>query len=301
MTRATPAEFQVQPRPLVGIFFMCCAGTVFPVMNGLVQVLAPYYSSEQIVWARTASHLLFVLLLFAPRSGLVRLVSTNRLPIQVTRSLLLMMSTLFFFTALRHLPLANAASISFTAPFIVTLAALPILGERITLAQLAAVCVGFLGVVVVIRPGTAVFQPASLLAVGSAICYGLYQVFTRKVASSDSPETSAVYSALIGTLVMSVAAFLTWAPIQSWQHAAVLFSLGILGGTGHYCVARALTYAQASILAPFQYWQMVGSVIVGYLVSGLLPDAFTWLGASIIIGAGLFLGWHETREKGAKA
>lgn len=294
---AAAAHTTATARPLLGILFMMAAGTVFPVMNGLVQVLAPYYPSEQIVWARTASHLAFVLALFSPRHGFVRLIHTSRLGTQVVRSVLLMLSTLCFFTALRHLPLASAASISFTAPFVVALAAWPILGERVSAGRLIAVAAGFVGVLIVIRPGTAVFHPASLLAVGSALCYGLYQVFTRRVAAFDAPETSAVYSALVGTLIMSVAAMLVWTPIQSATHAALLLSLGVIGGTGHYCVARALTYAQASVLAPFQYWQMVGSVIVGYLITGLFPDAWTWLGAAIIIGAGLALGWAETRER----
>jgi drug/metabolite transporter (DMT)-like permease len=285
-------------RTLIGILFMCAASSLFPVMNGLVQVLSPRYSTEQIVWARTVSHMIFVLALFGPRFG-PSLVRTTQPKWQILRSLLQLMSTLFFFSGVKHLVLAKAASISFTAPFIVALLAWPILGERISRRRLAAVAVAFIGVLIVIRPGSDVFQWASLLMLGSATCYALYQIFTRRVAGHDRPETSAVYSALIGSIVMSLVVPFVWITPVSWTDAALLFSLGILGGLGHYFVARAMTYAQASIIAPFSYWQLVGSVIFGYVVSGHLPEVSTWIGAAIIISAGIYIAWCETRERPA--
>ena len=119
----------------------------------------------------------------------------------------------------------------------------------------------------------------------------------RKVAGHDSAETTAVYSALVGTVVMSIWVPFVWTPIASWTDAALLFSLGIIGGTAHYFVARAMTYAEASIIAPFGYWQLMGSVVVGYIISGYLPDSFTWIGAGIIICAGSYIAWHETRPR----
>jgi drug/metabolite transporter (DMT)-like permease len=298
----TPAQPAPAPEPgapnrtLVGILLMCTAGTLLPVMNGLVQVLSARYPSEQIVWARTASHLVFILALFGPRLG-VAVVRTTRLPWQLGRTMVHLGSMLMFFNGVKHMELAKAASISFTAPFIVALLAWPVLGERMSLSRLMAVSVGFLGVLVVIRPGSGVFQWASLLILGSAACYALYQIFTRRVAGHDPPETSAVYSALGPTLVMSMVVPFFWRTPPTWTDAGLLFSLGILGGLAHYLVARALMYAQASVLAPFMYWQMVGSVIVGYIISGLLPDASTWLGAAIIMCAGLYIAWRETRER----
>jgi drug/metabolite transporter (DMT)-like permease len=249
------------------------------------------------VWARVISHLVFIFALFGPRFGIVTLVRTTQPKWQFLRSIILLMSTFMFFHGVKHLELAKAASISFTAPFIVALLAWPMLGERMTLGRLMAVTIAFLGVLVVIRPGSDVFHWASLLILGSAACYALYQVVTRRVAGHDPPETSAVYSALVGTLVMSALMPLVWAPILSWADAGLLFSLGILGGLGHYFVARAMTCAPANIIAPFGYWQMVGSVIVGFLISGALPDLSTWIGAAIIIAAGLYIAWRETRKR----
>ena len=293
-----PAAPPAPDRTLRGILFMLAASSMFPVMNGLVQILSERYSTEQIVWARAASHFVFIIALFVPPLG-VGVLRTATLKWQVIRSMVHLMSMLFFFSGVKYLPLAKAASISFTAPFFVALLAWPMLGERITLSRLMAVIVAFIGVLVVIRPGSEVFQWASLLMVCSAVCYALYQILTRRVGGHDSAETSAVYSALVGTIVMSLVVPFVWIAPVSWADAALLFSLGIIGGIAHYFVARAMIYAQANIIAPFGYWQLVGSVIVGYLISGYLPDQYVWLGAGIIILAGLHIAWMETRPRPA--
>lgn len=199
------------------------------------------------------------------------------------------------------MPLAKAASISFTAPLIVTILAVPLLGERIGLHRLLAVLVGLAGVLIVIRPGSEVFQWASLLILCSAACYGLYQILTRQVAGHDTPETSVVYSALVGTVMTTLAVPFFWTTPASFHDIAILSSLGIFGGLGHYCVARAMTYGPANVLSPFQYFQMIGSVIVGFLMFSEVPDVFTWLGAAVIIASGLFIGWLESRRRPAAA
>jgi drug/metabolite transporter (DMT)-like permease len=284
-------------RVLVGILFMCAAGSLFPVMNGLVQVLSPRYSTEQLVWARASSHFLFIVVLFGSTFG-VDILRTTQLKWQIGRSLVLLMSTAMFFTGVKYLPLAKAASISFIAPFIVSLLAWPMLGERVSPARLVAVVIGFLGVLVVIRPGSEVFQWASLLILGSAACYALYQIVTRRLVGHDPPETSAIYAAIVGTVVMSLVVPFFWTTPLGWADAGLMFSLGIIGGLGHYFVARAMVYAPANIVAPFAYWQMIGSVIVGYIITGLMPDLSTWIGAGIIIGAGLYIAWCETGRRG---
>jgi drug/metabolite transporter (DMT)-like permease len=280
----------------LGIFFMCVATTCFPIMNGIVQVLSRTYPSEQIIWARTAGHLAVVLMLVIPRYG-IEVLATKRPAAQVSRSLLLLGSTTLFFFAVKDVPLAKAASISFMAPFFVTLLAVPMLGERIDAKRLAAVLVGFSGVLVVIRPGSEVFQPAALLIVGSAFCYAVYQVFTRKVAGIDRPETSVMYSALIGTVVMSFVVPFVWIMPHNATDLMLHLALGLLGAGGHWCVAKAMTYGQASVISPFQYWQMIGSVLVGYVVSGLFPDAYTWVGAGIIVACGVTLAVAESRRR----
>jgi len=282
-------------RPLLGILFMCMAGSFLPMMNGVAKLMSQTYASEQVVWARTLSHLLFMLALFAPKAGW-RIVRTRRPGVQFVRSCALITSTFLFFTAVKVVPIAQAASISFTTPLIVAILAGPMLGERITRARVAALFVGFAGVLVVIRPGAAVFQWASVLIIGSATCYAIYQVLTRRVAGHDAPETSVVYSALVGSILMSLIVPFSWKTPASLTDVLLLGSLGVFGGLGHYCIARAMTCAPANFVSPFQYWQMIGSVAVGYLLFAEVPDAFTWIGAGLIIAAGLYIGLAEGRR-----
>jgi len=280
-------------RPLLGILLMMVATTLFPIMNTLTKLLSAHYPPEQIIWARASSHLVFVLLLFGPSIGL-RIFRSVRLKVQIGRSLLQIGSNGSFIIAIKHLPLAEASTLSFAAPFVVALMAVPILGEKLSRVRLAAVAVGFVGVLVVIRPGGAVFHWASLFILASTLFYATYQILTRFVAGHDRPETSVVYSALVGTIVMSVLVPFHWITPHSLADAAMLAATGVIGGIAHYCIARALIYASAGVVSPFHYWQLIGAVILGYLVFGDLPDVYTWLGAALIIGSGLFIGWRET-------
>ncbi len=286
----------VASRPLGGILYMLVATSIFPVMNAITKSLSHTYPPEQLIWARTASHLVFVLLLFGPTIGL-RIFRSVRLKVQIGRSLIQIGSNGSFIVALKFLPLAEAATLSFAAPFVVALMAVPILGETLSRVRLAAVAVGFVGVLVVIRPGGAVFHWASLLVLFSTLCYATYQILIRFVAGHDRPETSVVYSSLVGGVVMSCIVPFHWVTPHSLLHAFLLAAIGVLGGIAHYCIARSLIHATAGVVSPFHYWQLVGAVILGYLVFGDLPDLYTWLGAALIIGSGMFIGWRETRER----
>jgi drug/metabolite transporter (DMT)-like permease len=278
---------------------MCTAGLLFPVMSGSAKILGADYSSLQVSWARAFGHILFLLAVFLPRHG-ARLLQTRRPALQFARSATLFTSNLCFFYAVTFIPLAKAASISLTAPLIVALLAWPMLRERTALGRVAALAVGFLGVLVIIRPGTAVFHWASIFVLASATSYALYQVFTRRIAAVDPPETSAVYSSVIGAFGMLLALPFVWTTPRSLWDVGLFCSLGVLGATGHYCVARAMGYAPANIVSPFQYFQLLGSVAVGWLFFGDLPDAATWAGAAVIIGAGLWIGWSQTRRAGQR-
>jgi len=282
-------------RSLAGILFMCGAGVLFPVMNGFAKFLGESgYDSLQVSWARAFGHILFMLAAFVPRFGLGML-RTRRPGTQILRSALLMTSNLSFFFAIVSIPIAKAASISLTAPLVVALLAWPMLGERTTVGRLVALGVGFLGVVIVIRLGTEVFQWASLFVVASATCYALYQILTRRIAGTDSPETSAIYSSTVGAFGLIVVLPFVWQTPHSLRDIAYFCGLGVLGALGHYCVARAMHYAPANIVSPFQYMQLLGSVAVGYLFFGNFPDLVGWIGAAIIVGAGLYIGWSQRK------
>ena len=281
----TPARVS---RPLLGMLYMCAACALFPVMNGFVKLLAVTYEPTQIVWFRIVIHLVLVAVVFTPRMGL-DLFRTHRIGLQFLSSVMMLLSTLLFFSAVKYVGVAEAIAVSFVAPLAVVFLAWPLLGERITAMRVAAVVVGFVGVLVVIRPGSSVFQWASVLLLGSALCYAGYQIIIRRLAGIDHPATSIFYSVLLGAIVMSALMPFVWTTPKSWLDLLLLLSLGALGGLGHYCVARALTYASANFIAPFNYTQMIGSVIVGYLMFAEVPDGYTWLGTVLIVGAGLLV------------
>ena len=279
---------------LLGILFICLAGLLFPMMNGVAKTLGADYSSLQVSWARAFGHVVFMLAAFLPRHGL-GLLWTRRPGLQLARSATLFCSNLCFFLAITFIPIAKAAAISMTAPLIVAILAWPMLGERTTVSRVVALGIGFAGVLTVIRPGTAVFHWASLFVLASAACYGLYQILTRLIAAADPPETSTVYSSVVGAFGILLALPFVWETPRSLFDVALFCSLGVLGALGHYCVARALGYAPASVVSPFQYFQLLGSVAVGWLVFSDLPDALTWVGAGVIVLSGLFIGWTQTR------
>jgi drug/metabolite transporter (DMT)-like permease len=263
-------------------------------MNGAAKTLGADYSSLQVSWARAFGHVVFMLAAFLPRHGL-GLLRTRRPALQLARSATLFLSNLCFFFAVTFIPIAKAAAISMTAPLIVALLAWPMLGERTTVARVVALCVGFGGVLTVIRPGTAVFHWASLFVLASAASYGLYQILTRIIASADPPETSTIYSSLVGAFGILLVLPLVWETPRNLFDIALFCSLGVLGALGHYCIARALGYAPANVVSPFQYFQLLGSVGVGWYVFGDLPDALTWIGAAVVMLSGLFIGWSQTR------
>jgi drug/metabolite transporter (DMT)-like permease len=286
-----------QSRPLLGVVYMGVACALFPIMNGLVKLLTSLYDPTQVVWFRVTLHLFLVTLVFLPRLGLA-LFRTRRIGAQFASSASMLLSTLLFFSAAKSVGVAEAISVSFVGPVLVVLLAWPMLGERITVLGFAAVILGFAGVLVVIRPGSSVFQWASLLLIGSAAAYALYQVVIRRLGTTDHPATTIFYSVLLGAVLMSGLLPFVWRTPDNARDWLLLCSLGALGGLGHYCVAKALTYAPASLIAPLNYTQMIGSVIVGYLMFAEVPDRYTWLGTVLIIAAGLLAGWQSRRRKG---
>ncbi len=281
-------------RLLLGIFFICLSGVVFPVMNGFAKALGAEYSTLQVSWARAFGHFVFILAAFLPQQGLAVL-RTKRPMIQFGRALMLYISNLSFFFAVVYIPIADAAAISMTGPLVVALLAWPMLGERTNAARLVALGIGFAGVLLIIRPGTDLFHWASLFVVVSAVGYGLYQILTRKVAGIDSPEVSAVYAPIIGAIFMLAVMPFVWRTPANWMDLGMFVGLGVLGAAGHYFVARALTLAPANLVSPFQYFQLFASVLVGYVFFAALPDWVTWVGAGIIMASGLYIGWSQTR------
>jgi drug/metabolite transporter (DMT)-like permease len=274
---------------------MSGAAAMFSLLNVAAKALTGDFPVIELLWARTAGHLAFVVAAFGPRPGR-RLFATRNPVFQLARSLLLLGSTAFNFVALRYIGLATAATINFTAPCIVALLAVPMLGERVGARRWMAIGVGFLGVLVVVRPGGDVTRLASLLSLGTAVCYAGYQVLTRLVAATDPPETTVGYSALVGTALTTVLVPFSWISPASWTQLGLLLSMGVTGGIGHYMVARAYMCAPASVVSPFNYVQLLGATATGYLFFGDVPGPTLWLGAALIVASGLSIALTEARH-----
>lgn len=255
-------------------------------MSSCAKWLTPEMSVVQIVWGRYFFHALLIVGLF-PRRVPSLLVSGRR-DLQLFRSVLVLGATLSAYTALGYLPLVTVVAIGFVGPLIVIGLAAIYLGERVGRARWIAVAVGFVGVLVILRPGTGVMHWASILPIVMACCYATYQVLTRLIRGLAPPLTSLFYTALVGTLATSSVVPFHWvAPTpQEW---ILLATMGLFGGAGHFAVIKAYESARASVVAPFIYSELLWAIALGWIVFAQLPDVWTLAGAALLIGTGVYL------------
>jgi drug/metabolite transporter (DMT)-like permease len=274
------------------IGLMCGAVLLFALLDASAKWLSGHMDPVQVVFARYAGSMLLVSLLLNPwsRPGILR---TRRPWLQAVRSLLLLGSTALNFFAVKYLQLAETVSIMFAGPLLVALISGPLLGEWPGPRRLVAIAVGFVGVLVITRPGVGGMHPAALLSVLGCICYCFYSLATRQLAAFDSPETTMVYSGVAGTLAMLPLIPFFWTMPQTPVIWLVLFGTGVLGGFGHWLLILAHRLAPATVLAPFIYSQIVWMIALGWFVFGQWPDRWTFVGAGIVIASGLYLLYRE--------
>ena len=269
---------------------------MFPFLNASAKYLSADYATPMIVWIRYLGHLLFMILWFMPTHGISLFVSHHP-GIQLARSVLLFGSTAFNFVALSFIPLTMANAISFAAPFIVTALAVLVLGEKVGWRRWSAVAIGFIGVLVIIRPGLGEVHWAVLLALGSTLCYSVYQILTRGLGAGDNAATTIVYTALVGTFMASMVVPFYWSPPVDHWHWLLFAVMGLCGGFGHYFVVKAFQYGEAAVVAPFGYAQLIGTTILGYYIFGDIPDFWTWVGTAIIVGSSAFIAYRESLNR----
>ena len=304
MPAASPADRR-QDRVVLGIALVVLAAMTFPLLNASVKFLTAFYPLLMIICIRYFTHMVYTSIAFFPRYGW-RLFWPSRPVLQLVRSMLLLGATACFFNAVTTLPLTTASTIAFTGPLLITALSVPLLGEKVGIQRWTAVAVGFLGAVIVVQPWSGGPQgdaggPASYLAAlsafGSALCYAFYQIAGRKLAAHDPPETSICVTAVVAVIVTGIVGIfqIDWVPMVEWWHVLVFAATGLFGGFGHYFVTRALVYAPASVLSPFDYAQLLGATLLGYFIFGNFPDVYTWIGAAIIVASGMFITWREYR------
>lgn len=248
----------------------------------------------QVVFARYAGHFFWAVVLFVPREGLgcFRSVSPGR---QAFRSALLLTSTSCNFAALQYLPITVTTTIFFAGPVLVTLLAIPILGEQVGPRRIAAVCVGFLGVLVVMQPWGVAFHPAMFLSLGALLCASMYFIMTRMLAGVEANATAQLWSSGLPTLAMLPFVLKIWVWPEGALAWTVFLAIGLFGALGHICANVAHRWADASILAPVVYIQLLLASVAGILVFATWPTGWTLLGGLIIIGSGLYIWQRERR------
>ncbi len=279
-----------------GIAYLLGAMLLLPVMDGLAKVLTARYPVLQVSWARFFFALL-VLLPFARGLSLRALLLPDQLGLQLARSIFQVAAVSLFFLTISYLPLADSLALAFLYPMITVALAALLLGEHVDARRWLTVAVGFLGAIVIIRPGFGVFQPASLLGLGTSFVFAAFIILTRKLAGTAPPAVILIWGTLVGAVLTTLLVPTVWVT-PSLADLGVMLALGAIGAVGHMLLLRAYEMAKASVLAPLGYVEMISAVAVGWLVFGDFPDAMTWLGIAIIVASGVYLALGTPRLRG---
>ncbi len=283
------------PSARMGIGLLLAAVTMFTVLDTIAKHLVQTYPPMMVVWARYALHVAWMALLLVPPMGRA-LVSTRRPGTQALRGVLLGAGSMFFFSGLAVIPLAEASSITQITPILVTLLAVRWLGERAPAGTWAALGACLVGVLAIVKPGSAVFSWGSLLPLGNALCFTFYQLLTRKLASVDDGLATLFLGGCGAAAVASLAVPFVWTLPRTPIDAAAFLATGAIGAFGHLLLVRAFQRAPASTLAPFSYFQVLVALAAGWLAFGQFPDAIALAGMALIAASGLALALrHRVR------
>jgi drug/metabolite transporter (DMT)-like permease len=271
---------------------MVIAMLSIPLVDGTAKYLSVGYSPLFIGWARYAVAALIVLPIAAWRNG-AKVFPAERLGSHLLRTLFLVISMTLYFLALARIPLATAISVFFIGPIAAVLLALLILKERFTWAKGVSLALGFIGAIVILRPGPEI-NPGLLLAFAAGLCFALYLIATRSAAQQSDPVKTLAFQCVIGTLLLTPQAAATWTA-PHWGDLAFFLGLGFFSAFSHLLSITAFRHAEASILSPLIYLELLGATVIGYFAFGEIPDLFTIIGAGLIIAAGLVLIRSRTR------
>lgn len=280
-------------RNAAAIGLMICAVGLFTVIDSIAKFLVQSgYPILQAVWGRYFFHFFLMIAAF-PVIGWRSQFRSARPALQIVRVLILFCGTVMFVAALRQLPLAEAYTISYVSPLIVTLLAAAFLRERVDIYHWAGILVGLLGVMIVMQPGGTAFQWAMVLPLGMALTWALFQVATRVINRSDPPRVTLFYTGFVGTTVSTLFLPFVWVN-PALAHVPLFMALGVFGLASHVLLVYAYRLAKASILAPFSYTQLPIAIFTGYVVFSDLPALHVLAGAGLIIGSGIFIFVRET-------
>ncbi len=281
-------------KPLRGIALTLTASVIFCVADTIAKKLAGELAIIQIAWTRYVVFVGMAFLLTTRIRGASFFVRAPRL--QILRGLCLMCSGLLFVLGIRDVGLAEAATIGFIGPILVTFLSIPLLGEKVDARRWLALAGGMLGVLVVLRPGSGTFHPEGLYRVASALFWSFGVILTRRMTATERAETTMFWSAMTGFVVLS--ALIPFHFVSPTTRQLVLSaSQGVLSSLGQWLVILSLRFTPVSVLAPYSYMALIWMTIAGFLAFGVLPDEWTLLGAVIIVGSGLYTARREHRAR----
>ena len=280
------------------ITFNLLAWVMLPIMDGFAKYLSSDLPVLQITWARyffTVAFTLPIMFFFFRKN----LVWTDKPKLQLIRGLILLTANVCFFYSISIISLAKALTLAFIAPLIVTAFSPIFLGEKVGFRRWSAVLIGFIGSMVVIRPGFVEINLASLAALGTGVMYGFYLIITRKLSSSDNPLLTLLLTGVVGAIIISFVMPFVWIKptLNQWSMMA---AIGVFACIGHLFIILSLKYADASKLAPFSYFEIVTNIIIGYYFFSDFPDKWTFIGLFIIILSGIYISRRENIVKKLK-
>ena len=273
------------------IFYNLLAWAILPFMDTIAKYLSAELSFFQITWARYFFTVFFTLpfMFFFFRRNLTW---STQPKLQIYRGLTLFCANVLFFYSISIISMAKALTLAFVAPLITTALSPAFLGEKVGLRRWSAVIIGFIGSLIVIRPGFIELNLASFAALGTGFFYGIYLVITRKLHSSDSPLLTLLLTGVVGAIIGSFIVPVVWVN-PTFNQWSLLALMGIFACLGHLFLILSLKYADASKLAPFGYFEIVTNIILGYYFFGDFPHYWTWLGLTIIICSGVYISFRE--------
>ncbi|MGE0736257.1 MAG: DMT family transporter [Alphaproteobacteria bacterium] len=281
------------PRPAAsGIALMLLSIFLFAAMESQIKAISETYPVLLALWARFFFHAATIAPYYLTRRGRPQM-RTKRPVWQIVRGLCWATTTLLFLASLAFLPLAETTALLYLTPMILVALSVPLLGEKVGWRRWAGVVAGFIGMLIIVRPGFGVTSWATLLPIGAALTFALYQIATRKVSGHDGPMTTMFYSGLIALVASIPLLIIAWQPIAVGDWWRFLF-VGVIGAVGQLTIIVALGRTQASILAPFTYTHIIWAAVFGVLLFDQWPDHWTAIGAAVITASGLYI-WHRER------
>jgi drug/metabolite transporter (DMT)-like permease len=276
-----------QPDNLRGLIYMALAFFLFAASDAQVKVLTSSLHPIQIVWTRQLGLLLGVLILLAIKGP--QILRTRHPVLQITRGVLAVFSAVFFVFAISYVPLADAVAVSFVAPFMVTVMGALFLREPVGIRRWSAIAIGFIGTLIIIRPGLGVVHPAMMLVVLAATCFAARQVLSRGLAATDRTSTTVAYTAIASVALLTLPLPFVWITPETPQQILLLISVAAFAALGELLVIKALEIALAVVLAPVHYSLIIWGTLYGWLIFGQFPDKWTSIGALIILATGIYV------------